>query len=176
MGLLGLQVGQRPGEGRQVMALPLHRQGKGVGHVAPAFRTRVVDHPGIHGAELFGLPFRNRPQVLNGAADFAGDTEVVHAVDVLGPGDFLEYLGHLRVSLFQGAVSVGAVFQVSHRLADDGVPQVLVGPGQLRRFGSHANYPFFMLRSWWPAGSHSNIITWPAKRGALSSASRPGSG
>ena len=116
------------------MPLPLHGQGEGIRGVLAAFVLSVPDHPGIHGAELFGLAFSDRAQVLQSAPDVSGNPEVVQAVNGLGSGDFLEDLSDLRKPFFQRAVGISVVLQVGQGLPDDGAPQVLFRLGHVGGF------------------------------------------
>jgi len=116
------------------MPLPLHGQGEGIRGVLAAFVLSVPDHPGIHGAELFGLAFSYRAQVLQSALDVSGNPEVVEAVNGLGSGDFLEDLGDLRKPFLQRAVGISVVLQVGQGLIDDGASQILFRLGHVGGF------------------------------------------
>ena len=82
------------------MALPVHGQGERIGGVLPAFIQRILDHLGVHGAVLFRLALGHRAQVHRRRVQSAGNTQVVHAVDRLGAGHFLEHLGNFRMAFF----------------------------------------------------------------------------
>ena len=133
-GLPGLQLVQGPGKHIQMMPLPLHGKGERIRGVFAAFVLSIPNHPGIHGAELFGLAFGDRAQVLQSAPDVSGNPEVVEAVNRLGAGDFLEDLGDLRKPFFQRAVGISVVLQVGQGFTDDGAPQVLFRLGHVGGF------------------------------------------
>ena len=106
------------------MPFPLQRQSKRVHRVLAALILGVPYHSGVHKAKFLGLSHSDVAQVLRRRTNLTGHPQVVHAVDGFGAGYFLEDLGHLWVAFFQRLVGVGVVFQVGHRLPDDGVPEV----------------------------------------------------
>ena len=140
-GELGLEALERLGEGLEMAPLAFHGEGEGVGGLLVALGEGLADHHGVDGGGLLGLALDDGAEVLGGGGEVAGDAEVVHAVDGLGTGDFLEDLGDLGVALLQGAVGVGVVLQVGEGLGDDGVPEVPLGPGERGRVGGHGVAP-----------------------------------
>ena len=119
-----LQLLDGLGEDLEVVVLTVHGQDEGLGDVYLSLVQGVTDVLGVHAADLFGLAHHDAAQVLQAGVDLPRDLEVVHAVDILGAGHLLEYLGHLGVPLLQGLVGIGVVLELGHRLGDNGVPEV----------------------------------------------------
>ena len=105
-----------------MVPFPFQGQGKGIGGILPAFLQGVANHSRVHIAELFRFADRDVSQVVQSWSYLASHPQVIQSVNRLGPGHFLENLGHLRVALLQGFMRVGIVFQVCQRLANNGIP------------------------------------------------------